>query len=82
MFKALEDLAPQPLIYAISPTAHSSIFWETNLKPWDVAAGMLIVTEAGGKITRFDGSKMELDTMELLATNSLLHNKSVELLKE
>jgi myo-inositol-1(or 4)-monophosphatase len=31
-------------------------FWEFNLNPWDTAAGVLIVEEAGGKVTRFDGS--------------------------
>jgi myo-inositol-1(or 4)-monophosphatase len=59
-----------------------SIFWETNLKPWDVAAGLLLVNEAGGKVTRFNGSKMYLDTLELLATNNLLHPKSIELLTQ
>src|ERR1700733_7399921 len=35
-------------------------FWEFNLNPWDTAAGVLIVEEAGGKVTRFDGSPFEL----------------------
>jgi myo-inositol-1(or 4)-monophosphatase len=59
-----------------------AIFWENNLKPWDLAAGSLLVEEAGGKISRFDGNKMQLDSFELLATNGLLHEKTVELLKE
>jgi myo-inositol-1(or 4)-monophosphatase len=50
-----------------------AIYWETNLKPWDVAAGSLLVREAGGKISRFDGSPMALDSFELLATNGILH---------
>lgn len=58
-----------------------SIYWEKNLKPWDVAAGQLLLEEAGGKITRYDGSKMELDSLELLATNGILHNQSIEILK-
>ena len=58
-----------------------SVYWEKNLKPWDVAAGKLIVEEAGGKVTRYDGSEMELDALELLATNNILHNQSIELLK-
>lgn len=57
-----------------------SIYWETNLKPWDIAAGNLLVTEAGGKITRFDGSLMQLDSLELLATNGILHEAAAELL--
>ncbi len=58
-----------------------SIYWEKNLKPWDVAAGQLLLEEAGGKITRYDGSKMELDSLELLATNGILHEQSIEILK-
>lgn len=58
-----------------------SIYWETSLKPWDVAAGLLIVNEAGGRVSRFDGTPMLLDSLELLATNGILHNESVELLK-
>ncbi len=58
-----------------------SVYWEKNLKPWDVAAGKLILEEAGGKVTRYDGSEMELDALELLATNNILHNQSIELLK-
>jgi myo-inositol-1(or 4)-monophosphatase len=48
-------------------------FWEFNLNPWDTAAGVLIVEEAGGKVTRFDGSPFELNSHETLASNGLLH---------
>ncbi len=58
-----------------------SIYWETNLKPWDVAAGRLIVTEAGGKISKINGDEMELDSEDLLASNMILHSKAIELLK-
>lgn len=57
-----------------------SVYWETNLKPWDVAAGTLLVKEAGGEVSRFNGSPMQLDSLELLATNGILHKESVELL--
>lgn len=49
-------------------------FWEFNLNPWDTAAGTLIVEEAGGKITRFDGSAFEIDSRETLASNGLVHD--------
>jgi myo-inositol-1(or 4)-monophosphatase len=49
-------------------------FWEIGLKPWDVAAGQLIVKEAGGKVTRFDGKKYSVFDNTILATNSLIHN--------
>jgi len=48
-------------------------FWEFNLNPWDTAAGVLIVEEAGGKVSRFDGSAFEIDSSETLASNGLVH---------
>jgi myo-inositol-1(or 4)-monophosphatase len=48
-------------------------FWEFNLNPWDTAAGVLIIEEAGGKVTRFDGSPFQIDSRETLASNGLLH---------
>src|ERR1700730_12661432 len=48
-------------------------FWEFNLNPWDTAAGVLILEEAGGQVTRFDGSPFELNSRETLASNGLIH---------
>jgi myo-inositol-1(or 4)-monophosphatase len=48
-------------------------FWEFNLNPWDTAAGVLIVEEAGGKVTRFDGAPFEIDSRETVASNGLIH---------
>lgn len=42
-------------------------FWELKLAPWDLAAGMLLVTEAGGQIARFDGSPADMFTPEMVA---------------
>jgi myo-inositol-1(or 4)-monophosphatase len=50
-------------------------FWEFNLNPWDTAAGVLLVLEAGGTVTRFDGSPFRLDSREVLASNSLIHQE-------
>jgi len=47
-------------------------YWEFNLNPWDTAAGVLMVQEAGGSVTSFDGSPFKLESKELLATNGLL----------
>jgi myo-inositol-1(or 4)-monophosphatase len=52
-------------------------FWEFNLNPWDTAAGVLIVEEAGGKTSRFDGSPFTLDSRETLASNGLVHDALV-----
>jgi len=50
-------------------------FWEFNLNPWDTAAGVLLVQEAGGRVTRFDGTPFRLDSREVLATNGLIHDE-------
>jgi myo-inositol-1(or 4)-monophosphatase len=52
-------------------------FWEFNLHPWDTAAGVLLVLEAGGIVTRFDGSPWRLDSKETLASNGLLHRELI-----
>lgn len=49
-------------------------FWEYNLNPWDTAAGYLIMSEAGGKITNFNGERYNIYKPEILATNGLIHN--------
>jgi myo-inositol-1(or 4)-monophosphatase len=48
-------------------------FWEFNLNPWDTAAGVLIVQEAGGKVTDFRGGPFQLNSRETLASNGLVH---------
>jgi myo-inositol-1(or 4)-monophosphatase len=48
-------------------------FWEFNLNPWDTAAGVLLVQEAGGRVTTFNGGTFQLDSRETLASNGLLH---------
>jgi myo-inositol-1(or 4)-monophosphatase len=52
-------------------------FWEFNLNPWDTAAGVLIVEEAGGAVTRFDGQPFRIDSRETLASNGLIHDALV-----
>jgi myo-inositol-1(or 4)-monophosphatase len=54
-------------------------FWEFNLNPWDTSAGYLLVEEAGGKATHFDGSKFTLNSVETLASNGLIHAEMTEL---
>src|ERR1700686_1138710 len=48
-------------------------YWEHAVKPWDVAAGALIVLEAGGSVTGTDGSIFSVEAGQVLATNGLLH---------
>lgn len=56
-------------------------YWEPYLKPWDVAAGILLVTEAGGRVTDFGGQARALDGVEVLATNGRLHDPVRRLLE-
>jgi myo-inositol-1(or 4)-monophosphatase len=57
-------------------------FWEFNLNPWDTSAGYLLVEEAGGAVTHFDGGKFTLDSRETLATNGLIKREMVHLFTE
>ena len=50
-------------------------FWESGLKPWDVAAGMLLVREAGGFVTDFRGGERVMERAEVLAANDGLHTR-------
>jgi myo-inositol-1(or 4)-monophosphatase len=57
-------------------------FWELKLFPWDVAAGSLIVTEAGGRVTDFDGNPFSINSQETLASNGLIHQAMVAVLAQ
>jgi myo-inositol-1(or 4)-monophosphatase len=48
-------------------------FWERRLSPWDVAAGSLLVTEAGGRVTDFAGKPFQVEKKEILASNGKIH---------
>lgn len=57
-------------------------FWELNLFPWDMAAGQIILTEAGGVVTRFDGSPFTVYEKDMLATNKFIHDEMKDVLVE
>jgi len=57
-------------------------FWEIKLKPWDTAAGMLLVTEAGGAVSDFSGKAYSPFLAEVLATNGFIQEELVALLKK
>ena len=56
-------------------------YWEQYLKPWDTAAGVLIVKEAGGIITDFSSNPYTVDNNQLLATNGKIHTEMLSLLE-
>ncbi len=57
-------------------------FWEFNLNPWDTAAGYLLVEEAGGMVTGFDGAYRRLDSHEVLASNQAIHGELLRFFEE
>ncbi len=57
-------------------------YWERGLSPWDLAAGVVIVKEAGGKITAYDQKEFDLDSGRILATNGYLHSQLSQTLEK
>ncbi len=57
-------------------------YWERGLAPWDIAAGIVLVEEAGGKVTAYDGTPLSIESGRILATNGQIHpSLSTELLQ-
>ncbi len=56
-------------------------FWEFDLSPWDVAAGRLMVEEAGGRVTTVDGELHAVDSFSILATNGRVHDEMIAALR-
>jgi myo-inositol-1(or 4)-monophosphatase len=57
-------------------------FWEFNLNPWDTAAGILLVKEAGGRMSDFAGGQFRLDSREVLASNDRIHEELLSMFRD
>ncbi len=57
-------------------------FWEIKLHPWDMAAGKLLLEEAGGKLSLLNGDAFDIYKRQILATNGLVHDKMLDILKK
>ncbi len=57
-------------------------FWEFKLQPWDLAAGVLMITEAGGRVTDFNGQPFSIYAKETLASNGLIHEQMLQVIQE
>jgi len=56
-------------------------FWELKLRPWDLAAGIVMVAEAGGRVSDFSNGPFRIDSGEVIATNGLIHGQMVSILE-
>jgi myo-inositol-1(or 4)-monophosphatase len=56
-------------------------FWEDGLSPWDTAAGVLLIEEAGGKVSNFDNQPLSIYTLKVLASNGLVHDAMLRVLE-
>lgn len=56
-------------------------FWEDGLNPWDVAAGVLLIEEAGGRVTDFVGGELDIYTPKVLVSNGRIHDQMMRVLK-
>ena len=55
-------------------------YWERGIQPWDMAAGIVVLEEAGGKVTAYDGSSLDIASGRILATNGFIHQSLSEAL--
>jgi len=60
----------------------ADIYMEHSTNPWDVAAGLLIIEEAGGKVTALDGKKHDISEKGFIASNNKLHNQIMKIIKK
>ena len=72
-FQAIRRLGSAAIDLCWVAAGRFDAFWEYGLKPWDMAAGGLIVTEAGGKVSRMDGTLFQLQQQDIMASNGKLH---------
>jgi myo-inositol-1(or 4)-monophosphatase len=56
-------------------------FWEDGLKPWDIAAGVLLIEEAGGRVSNFEGGLLDIYSPRVLASNGLVHQSMMQVIR-
>jgi myo-inositol-1(or 4)-monophosphatase len=66
--------------YGVARCGQVRWFWESGLKPWDVAAGILLVREAGGFVTDYRGGSQPIERQQVIAGNDALHSRLHKLL--
>ena len=79
-FNKVRNLGSAALDLAYVAAGRAEVFWHKKLNYWDIAAGIIIVKEAGGTITDYKGKEFKNTNKELLATNSRLDSETVKIL--
>jgi myo-inositol-1(or 4)-monophosphatase len=77
----LRDLGSSALSLAYIAAGRGDVFFQTGEHAWDIAAGILLILEAGGTVTEIAGGDAMLETGDILATNSLLHRSFLTVFK-
>ena len=80
--RAVRHLASAALDCAWTAMGRLDGYWEFGVQPWDVGAGLLIVGEAGGRVTTVHGDEYLLSNDSILVSNGLLHEKMLEVLRD
>jgi myo-inositol-1(or 4)-monophosphatase len=80
--RAVRRLGSAVLYLAWLASGRLDGYWELRLGPWDVAAGSLLVEEAGGRVTDLTGGTVDLDSPSLVVTNGRIHSAVLEVLRE
>ncbi|MFC1752985.1 inositol monophosphatase family protein [Thermoproteota archaeon] len=79
--RGLRRLGAAALDFCYVACGRASGFWEFQLSPWDFAAGVLLVREAGGKVTDQFGGKINIESSYIVASNGKIHNKMLKILQ-
>ena len=80
--RAVRRLGSALLDFAYVAAGRFDGFWELGLSPWDVAAGRILVEEAGGRVTDLRGGRVDIDRPKIVATNGRIHDEMLAVLEE
>ena len=78
---AIRKLGSASLDMAYVAAGRCDGFWQRNLSYWDIAAGIVLVKEAGGYVTDFEGSNQYIENKTILATNSKINEEMTKVFK-
>ena len=81
MFRGLRNFGSAALNLCYVADKRFDLYFSLSLKSWDVAAAKLVVEEANGKITNLDNKKWDINDEKLVASNKVLHNQFIKLLR-